>query len=139
MDRKTCYEWAASLSEAEALALGRLVLEHCAEPVSLVMPPTVGMVMARAIDGALGETFNLGEVLVTEARVALSEAEGWGMVIGSAPDHAVAIALIDAAIARGGPLAAVVERRLREIIESRPPVHPAWEELQATRVAFENF
>ncbi|GIW07281.1 MAG: phosphonate C-P lyase system protein PhnG [Dehalococcoidia bacterium] len=139
MDRKTCFEWAASLSEDDAVALGQLALDHLSDPISIVMPPTVGMVMARVIDGALGDVFNLGEVLVTEARVAVGDTVGWGMVVGSAPDHALAVALIDGAIAHGGSAADIVAQRLREIVESRPSPHPGWNELQATRVAFENF
>lgn len=139
MDRRTWFDWAASLSETELLALARLVLDQLSDPVTVVLPPTTGMVMARAIDGALGELFNLGEVLVTEARVAIGDTEGWGMVVGSAPNAALAVALVDGALARGGTVAAAVEKRLREVVASRPPVHPAWEELEATRVAFENF
>jgi alpha-D-ribose 1-methylphosphonate 5-triphosphate synthase subunit PhnG len=139
VDRRTWFDWAASLTEAELLALARIVLDRLSDPVTVVMPPTTGMVMARAIDGALGEPFNLGEVLVTEARVALGDTEGWGMVVGSAPDSALAVALVDGALAHGGAVAAAVEERLREMVASRPPVHPAWPELEATRVVFENF
>jgi alpha-D-ribose 1-methylphosphonate 5-triphosphate synthase subunit PhnG len=137
MDRKAAYELLATLDDRETIALGELALAGLDAPITIVTPPTVGMVMARAIDGALGDCFNLGEVLVTQARVAIGDVEGWGMVVGSRPERALAVALVDGALARGA--APALAERLEALAAARRVAHPDWQAIEATRVVFDNF
>ena len=82
MDRLQRFEALTSIPEPAAVGLAERILDGSLGDVAVITPPTVGMVMARAQDGAKGEVFNLGEVLVTEARVSIAGREGWGMVLG---------------------------------------------------------
>lgn len=140
MDRTTRCETLAQASPAHASRLADLILDGSLGDVHLVLPPTVGMLMARAIDGAQAETFNLGEVLVSEARVSIAGHEGWSMVMGSNPDHALAAAIVDAGLEAGhsaseritGHLAAIAETLARETKDELQQVAP-------TRVDFETF
>ena len=85
MDRQQRFEALTAISELAATRLAERILDGSLGDVAVITPPTVGMIMARAQDGARGEVFNLGEVLVTEARVSIAGREGWGMVLGGRP------------------------------------------------------
>ena len=65
--------------------------------VTVKMPPRTGLLMMRMQDSFATE-LNLGEVLVTEARVRFRESEGYAMVTGEEPRRALARALADAAL-----------------------------------------
>jgi alpha-D-ribose 1-methylphosphonate 5-triphosphate synthase subunit PhnG len=91
VDRTIRCETLAQAASADVGRLAEIMLDGSLGDVQLLTPPTVGMVMARAIDGAQSETFNLGEVLVSEARVSIAGCEGWGMVMGSDASHALAV------------------------------------------------
>ena len=65
--------------------------------VTIKMPPRTGLLMMRMQDSFATE-MNLGEVLVTEARVRFRESEGYAMVTGEEPRRALARALADAAL-----------------------------------------
>src|SRR4029079_9114262 len=108
--------------------------------IAVITPPTVGMVMARAIDGRQGETVNVGGVLVTEARVSIDGHEGWGMVLGRAPDHAMSVAVVDASIEAGHPERAGIERELPALVAAAPAtVAQEWAKGAPTRVQFDVF
>ena len=93
--------------------------------------------MARAMDGARSEVFNLGEVLVTEARVSIAGHEGWGMVLGRAPDHAIAVAVVDAGLEAGHAERAAVERDLADAAAEQPRRRRGVGQVAPTRVQFE--
>lgn len=120
--------------------LARTVLESTPGDIAVILPPTVGMVMVRVTDSAKGEVFNLGEALVTEARVSLNGTEGWSMVMGNDSTHALAAAIVDAALAEdvaGSPaLIAELERAAGEQGRRR---QVDWERVAPTRVDFQNF
>jgi len=140
MDRMERSEALARLPAAAVCRLAERVADGSLGEIALVTPPTVGMVMARVRDGARAEVFNAGEVLVTEARVAIADHEGWGMVMGANPDQALAIAIVDAAIEAGHAASADVERELAALaaaVEAAARAERAG--LAATRVAFETF
>jgi alpha-D-ribose 1-methylphosphonate 5-triphosphate synthase subunit PhnG len=140
MNRNQRAEALARIPADEAVKLAERLADGALGEVVVITPPTVGMVMARAIDGAHGDTFNLGEVLVTEARVSLAGVEGWGMVVGSQREHALAMAVVDACLEAGHPRRPAVERTL-SLLVSRANARRT-EELQRvapTRVHFENF
>ena len=140
MDRHQRFEALAALPEPAAIRLAERVLDGSLGEVAVIAPPTVGMVMARAVDGALGEVFNLGEVLVTEARVSLAGCEGWGMVLGRRPDHALSVAVVDAGLEAGHPAGAAIERELRELAAvAEAEAAQEWRRVAPTRVAFDVF
>ncbi|MEO1638693.1 MAG: phosphonate C-P lyase system protein PhnG [Pseudomonadota bacterium] len=98
-----------------------------------------GLVMLPMRDTAQGTNFHLGEVLVSEAQIAASGRVGYGMVRGHDLEQAMAMALVDLALAtdvetdafaafvksQADALAAADETRLRKI--------------EATRVNMETF
>jgi alpha-D-ribose 1-methylphosphonate 5-triphosphate synthase subunit PhnG len=140
VDRHRRCEILASLPAAAARRLAEHVLDGSLGEATLVVPPTVGMIMARAVDGARGERFNLAEVLVTEARVTLGGQQGWGMVVGRAPEHAVAIAVLDAGLEAGHAARGAIERELVELARTdEARLAREWARLAPTRVDFDNF
>lgn len=65
--------------------------------VTVSLPPRTGLMMLRMQDSFATE-LNLGEVLVTEARVRYRQNEGYAMVTGEEPRRALARALADAVL-----------------------------------------
>lgn len=63
--------------------------------VDVAVAPGAASVMLR-LDSPVG-TFNLAEVVVTEAEVAVDGHRGWGSVMGSDEEAALACAVLDAA------------------------------------------
>lgn len=140
MDRQRRFELLASVPAAEAQRLAERVMDGSLGDAAVIVPPTVGMVMARATDGARGQRFNLAEVLVTEARVSLGGHEGWGMVMGRAPEHALAVALVDAGLEAGHAAREGIERDLTGLWETTEARLAAeWAQLAPTKVDFDNF
>jgi alpha-D-ribose 1-methylphosphonate 5-triphosphate synthase subunit PhnG len=65
--------------------------------LTVLRAPEIGLVMARARVGGDGGPFNLGEVTVTRAAVALATGEvGHGHVLGRDPERARLVAILDA-------------------------------------------
>lgn len=60
-----------------------------------------GLVMLPMQDTAGGATFHLGEVLVSEAHITSGAQEGYGMRRGRDLEAAMAMALVDLAMAQG--------------------------------------
>ena len=93
--------------------------------------------MMRAIETAEGSVFNLGEVSITEAEVELEGERGYCMVMGYAPQKALAGAVLDAA-AEANLLFEDIERLLRNSIEAEQRRRTAeWDALAPTRVQFD--
>ncbi len=140
MDRSERFQALAQMPIAAACGLADRILDGSLGEVALITPPTVGMVMARITEAAKGEVFNLGEVLVTEARVSIRGKEGWGMVLGGNPTHALAVAIVDAGLEAGHQDAAGIERDIQQVdAELRAQSEAEWAKLAPTRVEFENF
>ena len=140
MDRQQRFEALTAISEVAATRLAERILDGSLDDVAVITPPTVGMIMARAQDGAKGELFNLGEILVTEARVSIGGHEGWGMVLGRAPDHAISVAVVDAGIEAGHPLGAAIERELADLAAAQAErAAEEWVRVAPTRVQFDTF
>lgn len=140
MDRTERCELLSAMPELDALRLAELVTDDSLGDVQIITPPTVGMVMARARDGAKGEVFNLGEVLVTEARVSVAGHEGWGMVMGGSLDQALAVAIVDAALEAGHVNRAAVEEQLVAFAaQMQVEALSEWERVAPTRVEFDTF
>jgi phosphonate C-P lyase system protein PhnG len=75
--------------------------------------PRIGMLMVTACD-CFDTPFHLGEVLVSEAEVALDGHHGYGMVCGDAPEKALLAAAVEAAECAGQRLALA---RIGEVID----------------------
>ena len=84
----------AAMGEAELEQLFSLFAEA---EVTVSQPPRTGLLMMRMQDSFATE-LNLGEVLVTEARVRFRQSEGYAMVTGEEPRRALARALADAVL-----------------------------------------
>ncbi|MCS7002338.1 MAG: phosphonate C-P lyase system protein PhnG [Dehalococcoidia bacterium] len=140
MERHERCEILASLPRDTVVQLAAELLRGREGRATLISPPTVGMVMARAIDGALGELFNLGEVLVTEARVSVDGHAGWGMVLGRDGDHALSIALIDAGLEAFPDDRARVDAQIQAgAARVAAALDEEWAAVAPTRVDFEKF
>lgn len=138
MDRTQRSELLARLPDEDLAALSALVEDEPVGVREIVSPPTVGMVMMRMIEGAQGEIFNFGEVLVTECTVSVSGHEGWSMVMGSRLQGALAAATVDAALEAGHTRRPAIERRLRDrAAELDADLADERDRLAATRVQFE--
>ncbi|MEM1149098.1 MAG: phosphonate C-P lyase system protein PhnG [Pseudomonadota bacterium] len=66
-----------------------------------VIENRTGLVMLPMRDTAQGTNFHLGEVLMSEARIAAVGVEGFGMRRGRDLEAAMAMAVVDACIASG--------------------------------------
>ena len=100
---------------ARALELASLV-EAEVSPKDIV-PAHQGLVMCQVRETARNTRFYLTEVLVTESRVRIGEADGLGVLMGTDAAHARALAVIDAAYAMdpAPSCLAELERRIEEV------------------------
>ncbi|CAN5709427.1 phosphonate C-P lyase system protein PhnG [soil metagenome] len=138
MDRTIRCELLARLPDEELKRLAALATSDDLGELSLITPPTVGMVMARMVEGARGETFNVGEVLVTECLVTINDSEGWSMLMGSRPSAALAAATIDAAIVAGSKHIDRIDADIARLSEAIDLALMAERKrLDATRVQFD--
>jgi alpha-D-ribose 1-methylphosphonate 5-triphosphate synthase subunit PhnG len=127
---------AIALSESGALvAVADRIL--ASREVSILRPPQSGAVMMRAIETAEGSVFNLGEVSVTEAEVEIEGERGYAMVLGFAPEKALAGAVLDAA-AEAGIDTGTIDALLVEAVATEQRRRQAeWQRLAQTRVQFD--
>lgn len=140
VDRTQRCELLAKIPEAHALRLAEDVTDGSLGDVQIITPPSVGMIMARVRDGAQEQLFNLGEVLVTEARVSIAGHEGWGMVMGSSLDRALAVAILDAALEAGHRNGPAIEVELSELAAHNDAGWLSeWARIAPTRVEFDTF
>jgi len=136
VDRNRRFELLAE-GEAEPLRLAaEAVLADAA--VTLLVPPRVGTLMMRVAEPVAGEQFNLGEVVVTEARVALGPHQGYAMRLGRDTETTLAAAVLDAALEARHPLAPRVHALLDDLERAeRDRLAAAWREVAPTRVVFD--
>src|SRR5262245_19998142 len=80
-----------AIAVAEAAVLTPLADAVLADTdVAVIRGPTAGMVMLQARESVEGIRFNVGEVLVTEALVAIGPHQGYALVQGMAHELALA-------------------------------------------------
>jgi alpha-D-ribose 1-methylphosphonate 5-triphosphate synthase subunit PhnG len=138
MDRTVRTELLARLPDQDLARLSNLATGGSRGDITIVRPPTIGMVMARVQEGARGEVFNLGEVLITECMVSVSGVEGWSMLMGSRPQGALDAATIDAALDADARNRDAVETELLALIAATDAADAAERtRLDATRVQFD--
>lgn len=98
-----------------------------------------GLVMLPYTDSVNGTVFHLGEVLIAEAQVRLSNQEGYGAVLGRDLEQALAVALLDAALQ-----ANLLTEEIMAFLDAQAQFQTAADELllrqvEATRVEMETF
>jgi len=82
--------------------------------VRVLQRPETCTVMLQAVD-SVGETpFFVGEVLLTEAAVAIGGVSGYGFALEDEPRRALSGAIIDAALSAGLPEAARIRAALAQ-------------------------
>lgn len=103
-----------------------------------VVQNRTGLVMLPMRDTAGGVNFHLGEVLMSEARITASGAEGYGMRRGRDLEAAMAMAVIDLAVTLGhrGGIAAYLERAAQTLDANDAA---RLRDVAATRVDMETF
>lgn len=105
-----------------------------------VLASRTGLVMLPLRDTVKGTDFHLGEVLVSEAHLRLPcGTEGYGMVIGRDLERAMAMAVIDAAAARGIEPAGIARFITDEAQNIATADRETLRAVEATRVEMETF
>jgi len=91
--------------------------------VQMMKAPGLSLVMMRAVAPVTSETFNVGEVLISECTVSLNGRLGYGAVLGRDLEKARALALMDALFHSDDSVsrkwAGEVEDQLREYARER--------------------
>ncbi len=104
-----------------------------------VLQNRTGLVMLPMRDTAQGTNFHLGEVLVSEARIAACGQEGYGMRRGCDLEAAMAMALVDLAVALGVAQTECTAFVAMEKTAQAQQDHDTLCRVEATRVDMETF
>lgn len=104
-----------------------------------VIENRTGLVMLPMQDTAQGTNFHLGEVLVSEARIAAGGHEGYGMRRGRDLEAVMAMALVDLAVATGLAHVACSDFIETEHTHQARADHDRLCKVEATRVDMETF
>jgi alpha-D-ribose 1-methylphosphonate 5-triphosphate synthase subunit PhnG len=104
-----------------------------------VLENRTGLTMLPAVDSAQGTTFHLGEVLLSVARVRLGKSEGYNAVLGRDLEQALAIAILDAALAEG-----IQTKQILEFVNTQKALLDSSDQfllaqVESTRVQMETF
>lgn len=130
------------LAHADAAAVKRLAEETLASLGAVeVLHSRTGLAMLPGRDTAEGTAFHLGEVLVAEAHLRLRETgvEGYGACVGRDLEHAMAIAVLDAAAEAGVALPAIVAFLKDQAGQLARQDEDLLRRVEATRVEMETF
>lgn len=137
-DHNSRFEMIAVCDDATLVGHAEAILSG-GTPVEIRQEPTPQLIMQRVREPVEGRPFNLGEVLVTAAEVAVDGAKGFAMVPGKAEAKAVSGAIVDAAIEAGHPRSVEIADDLRTAVEEREKRRAnEWAESCATAVNFES-
>lgn len=133
------YHPLANCSEEQVCQLASIVLQNYKKSqVKILSGPRRALVMLRVRETVANSLFNAGEVLVTEVKLELDEQFGFGIIIGDSPRRAMAVALVDATLRKGGPVADQLQHELAELEQQLTKKNQHLEALVATtRVEFE--
>lgn len=133
------YQILAHCTEEELSKLALLVLQsYSASQVKFLSGPRQGLVMLRMQESVADSQFNAGEILVTEVKLELDGQFGFGTVIGDSFRRATAVALVDAALRKSGPLAQELDGELAELARALQARREKLYQLVATsKVAFD--
>lgn len=110
------YHILANCPEEQACQLASIVLKSYQQSqVKLLSGPRQALVMLRVRETVAHSLFHAGEVLVTEVKLELDGQFGFGMIMGESPRRAMVVALVDAALRKGGLVADQLQRELTEL------------------------
>ena len=104
-----------------------------------VVQSRTGLVMLPMRDTVQGTDFHLGEVLVAEAHLRAMGGEGYGMIVGRDLEHAMAMAVVDAAIACLGQTPAISAFLQSQVAAQAAADTARLQAIEATRVDMETF
>ncbi len=104
-----------------------------------VVQSRTGLVMLPMRDTVQGTDFHLGEVLVAEAHLRATGGEGYGMIVGRDLERAMAMAVVDAAIACFGQTPAISAFLQSEAAAQAAADTECLRAIEATRVDMETF
>ncbi|MBP1887588.1 phosphonate C-P lyase system protein PhnG [Sinorhizobium mexicanum] len=106
-----------------------------------VLTNRTGLAMLPFVDTVRNTNFHLGEVLVAEAHIRIPEhdIEGYGAVVGRDLEHAMAMAVIDAAIAAGHETSRILQFLESEQKHQNERETVRLKKVEATRVEMETF
>ena len=110
-------------------------------PVDVIASRT-GLAMLPCRDTAQGATFHLGEVLVAEAHIRQRSGagcEGYGACVGRDLEHAMAIAVLDAAAEAGIGVTMLADFLERQSNKQARHDEALLRRVEATRVEMETF
>ncbi|WP_298817432.1 phosphonate C-P lyase system protein PhnG [Chloroflexus sp.] len=117
-----------------------VLARYAPDAVTFISGPRCVLVQLRMVDGVAGMLFNAGDLLVTETRLELAGQFGFGMVLGRNPDHATALAILDAALRIPGDPHADLRPRIAELGQTLSEAYERrFAAAAATRVEFETF
>lgn len=138
-DHRQALEILASARPGEIKACAEQVLDRLGD-VSVIVNRT-GLAMLPFQDTVRGTAFHLGEVLVAEAHIEVPSrsVEGYGAIIGRDLEHAMAMAVIDAAMAAGHELPCISELLAAEKRTQEEADRDRLRKVEATRVQMETF
>jgi alpha-D-ribose 1-methylphosphonate 5-triphosphate synthase subunit PhnG len=136
-DRNSRFEMIAVCDDATLVGHAEAILSG-RTPVEIRQEPTPQLVMQRVREPVQARPFNLGEVLVTAAEVAVDGAAGFAMVPGKAEAKAVSGAIVDAAVEAGHPRSSAIAEDLEAAAATREQRRQReWAESRATTVQFD--
>jgi alpha-D-ribose 1-methylphosphonate 5-triphosphate synthase subunit PhnG len=106
-----------------------------------VLQNRTGLAMLPMQDPVQGTTFYLGEVLLAEAHVSLADhcVEGYAACLGRDVEHALAIALVDAANAAELAQEAIADFVMAQAVKLEAADEHLLRQVEATRVEMETF
>lgn len=112
--------------------------------LTIVHPPTVGLVMMQVREPVCRERFYLGEVVVTRCEVLIDTHRGWAMVSGENKEAALAAALCDAISRTHEPEYSLLRENISRLCAETTEridsfTRHEWSDLAPTRVNFEEF
>lgn len=136
LDRERRLEAISLADEALLAEIADQLLETL--DVTTSRGPTVGLLMVRVEEPSVRQSFNFAEVTVSEAEVLVGRHRGYAMVMGRAPEKALAGAIIDGAIEMGHPASADIERHLESALRREKERQAReWARVAPTTVKFE--
>ncbi|MGV3553349.1 phosphonate C-P lyase system protein PhnG [Rhizobium sp.] len=138
-DHRLMLEILASGRPEPVKACAEDVLDHLGDVA--VIANRTGLAMLPYQDTVHGTSFHLGEVLVAEAHIQVPglEVEGYGAVVGRDLEHAMAMAVIDAAVAAGLAMPSIDALLEAEKAHREESDRNRLRMVEATRVQMETF
>ena len=136
-DRSDRFELIAACDEETLVEYADAVVDGGAE-VRVLQAPSPRLVMQQVTEPVAKEPFNLGEVLVTSAEIALRDERGFAMVPGKAEKPALSGAILDAAVESDHPLTPeIVDSLETAAAASEQERRQRWGQARETTVDFE--